>query len=307
MSSEERKPNDIYLVEQMGYAGISGITIEAVKAGIKEAKRLGKMYDGKDVPEQEQKKAAIPHTMYVNVEGKIVPAEQSHVDKMELSLILRYSPEKDTVYWNKYINTLTFGQENPQGVEVPAGFKNTYSPLEVYRLVKNESSVEKEFFDNEKKVNYPGWAYVDKKNTDNEGNAIIRRTRDIDLDDILRKSSLVGMDSYHTRAAIKDRFRKGEHATGEVMINGEKVPVIVNFKAQFKSLKYKDQEGKPIWNTLKREASISNAKAKPQANDMETAAVKNDKRSEKVGDAAKKKTNNQKVAPKKAGRKVTRS
>lgn len=270
MEREEEKMK--YLSDQFGYAGIDNVPEDKIRALVK---------DTSEAPVAE-------HTLFMDKDGKSVAEGQEYEDRLDIKLKCRHDVEKDFTFFNRYdCAILLKNNEEPLLTSAKVSYGNTYTPRELHKMVKDDTAIQRKFYNSDTKEWHERFAYADFRNTDNEGNILIRR-KDINLDDVIMNSHLDGKESPHLRANMKERLWRGELAYGKVDMNGEKKDVLVKLNPQYKTLHYFEKESmKPLRPSFAQKSgqSANKDKAEKQGMDTEGEPVekKVSRRKKKVG------------------------
>lgn len=262
MDQTEKDKAD-YLANQFKYAGIEGVTDQQLRALINSKE---------DTP-------TVHHTMFYGKDGKQVAPEQEHHSRIDMVLKCRSDKENGRIYFNRYEGAISNEKlKEPLLVGVNVSYRNTYKPSELVKMANSESAINRDFINSKTSEVYNSWAFIDFKNTDNQGNALIRK-KNIDVDKVIRESGIVGKENPYVRAAIKDMFRNGERASAELEVNGEKKEVLVKLNPRFNSLNYFDKDTgivvrqtpgkaiKPVQEGQEMELSGSNQTVKEKGED----------------------------------------
>lgn len=239
INGEEKEKVGI-LQNQFGYVGIEGLKVEDILALVRST----------------EKNPVHEYSLYLDKEGNYVEKDHEYEHRLDLKLICRIDPERDKIYLDKYYCSVCLKDKDPVKLFQSVSYENTLKPLELFKMVKNGTAIERSFYDSQTGEFYKSFVHINPNQTDNEGNLQIVINQ-IDFHKLIRNSNIIDRDNIFTKLLIKSSFAKGELAKAKIDLNGETKEVLVKLMPLDNTLSYFDKENmKPISVSLKNDNSL---------------------------------------------------
>lgn len=264
INGEEKEKAEI-LLKQFGYAGIEGIKVEDILALVRST----------------EKNPVHEYSLYLDKEGNYVEKGQEYEHRLDLELICRIDPERDKIYFDKYYCSVCLKDKDPVKLSQSVSYENTLKPLELFKMLKNGTAIERQFYDSQIGEYYKSFVYINPNQTDNEGYLQIVK-KQIDFHKLMRNSIISKRDNIFTMLLIKNRFAEGELAEAKIDLNGETKEVLVKLMPLDNTLSYFNKEDmKPLFKSVQSEniAQLSeqqNGQTKENKKDKDKKEVEKD-------------------------------
>jgi len=146
-------------------------------------------------------------------------------DNVEAVLNFRKS-DQDNYFFNSYQVTV-----NKEGADP---LKQLYKLKEAYNLLEGRS-VRKEYVRDETEK-YANWLMIDFKNTDKDGNFLIKRKMDFDLEAKLKEYPIKELKNEESKKELLDSLYKGNRQFVTMDIDGKERKFAFEANAQFSSV-----------------------------------------------------------------------
>ncbi|MGO1672052.1 MAG: hypothetical protein ACTHYC_14600 [Sphingobacterium sp.] len=138
-------------------------------------------------------------------------------------------------------------------------YGNTFTLKEAFNLLQgrsvNKDFIKKDLDENGQKESYNAWAYLDFKDTDKNGNYLLKRVFNYDLEKKLSEHPIKEMISPQGKTELLDSLKKGNRQFATLTTSGQDQKVFVETAPKFRSLNFYDEHMKPIRLSLKKSES----------------------------------------------------
>lgn len=223
--------------------------------------------------------------------------KQIGADKVDGKLNFGTS-EKGNLYIGSFdMNLMKEGQEEVWGNNFRVFMGNNFTLKEAYNLLDGRS-VHKNFIkvndfkDWTKNEEQPAWTFMDFKNTNEEGNYLLRRIYNFDLKESLDKLPIKGWQFDNRKVEIMENLKKGNYQMVTLEIDGKEEKRFIEAVPRFQSINIYDENMQRDYLTKGREQSQeqSQQQGKQASNKQQNTKASKQASGKSTGKQAGKKT-----------------